>query len=57
VTVLEDFTGWPRGPLSIAIGVFDGVHIGHHALIRQTAAGAKQRGGRALAATFDPLPI
>ena len=57
MTVLEDFTGWPRGPLSIAIGVFDGVHIGHHALIRQTAAGAKQRGGRALAATFDPLPI
>ena len=57
MTVLEDFTGWPRGPLSIAIGVFDGVHIGHQALIRQTAAGAKQRGGRALAATFDPLPI
>jgi len=57
VSVLEDFTGWPRGPLSIAIGVFDGVHIGHQALIRQTATGAKQQGGRALAATFDPLPI
>ena len=55
--VLSDFTGWPRGPLSIAIGVFDGVHIGHQALIRQTAKGAKQLGGRALAATFDPLPI
>jgi len=57
VTVLEDFTGWPRGPLSIAIGVFDGVHIGHRALMRQTAARAKQQGGRAIAATFDPLPI
>jgi riboflavin kinase/FMN adenylyltransferase len=55
--VFSDFTGWPRGPLSIAIGVFDGVHIGHQALIRQTAEGAKQQGGRALAATFDPLPI
>jgi riboflavin kinase/FMN adenylyltransferase len=55
--VLHDFTGWPRGPLSIAIGVFDGVHIGHQALIRQTAEGARQQGGRALAATFDPLPI
>jgi riboflavin kinase/FMN adenylyltransferase len=54
---LDDFTGWPRGPLSIAIGVFDGVHIGHQALIRQTAAGAKRQGGRPLAATFDPLPI
>jgi riboflavin kinase / FMN adenylyltransferase len=57
VSVLSDFNGWPRGPLSIAIGVFDGVHVGHQALIRQTAEGAKQTGGRALAATFDPLPI
>ena len=55
--VLRDFTGWPRGPLSIAIGVFDGVHIGHQALIGQTAARAKRDGGTALAATFDPLPI
>jgi riboflavin kinase/FMN adenylyltransferase len=57
VSVLFDFTAWPRGPLSIAIGVFDGVHIGHQALIRQTAESATQQGGRALAATFDPLPI
>src|SRR6195256_1347288 len=57
MSVLSDFTAWPRGPLSIAIGVFDGVHVGHQALIQQTAEGAKQKGGRALAATFDPLPI
>jgi riboflavin kinase/FMN adenylyltransferase len=57
VGALSDFSGWPRGPIAIAIGVFDGVHIGHQALIRQTAEGAKQLGGRALAATFDPLPI
>lgn len=57
MSVLHDFAGWPRGPLSIAIGVFDGVHIGHQALIGQTAARAKEQGGRALAATFDPLPI
>jgi riboflavin kinase/FMN adenylyltransferase len=57
VSVLHDFAGWPRGPLSIAIGVFDGVHVGHQALIGQTAKGAKELGGRALAATFDPLPI
>lgn len=55
--VLSDFDRWPPRPLSIAIGVFDGVHIGHQALIRQTAEGAKQIHGRALAATFDPLPI
>ena len=55
--MLTDFAGWPRGPLSVAIGVFDGVHVGHHALIRQSAERAKQQRGRALAATFDPLPI
>jgi riboflavin kinase/FMN adenylyltransferase len=57
VSVLYDFTRWPPGQLAIAIGVFDGVHIGHQALIGQTAEGAKQLRGRALAATFDPLPI
>jgi riboflavin kinase/FMN adenylyltransferase len=57
VSVLHDFARWPRGQVSIAVGVFDGVHIGHQALIGQTATGAKQFGGRALAATFDPLPI
>ncbi|HKY50643.1 MAG TPA: bifunctional riboflavin kinase/FAD synthetase [Candidatus Limnocylindria bacterium] len=55
--VIRDFTAWPRGPLAIAIGVFDGVHIGHRALIEQTAARADELGGKALAATFEPLPI
>ncbi|HEV8228651.1 MAG TPA: hypothetical protein VGQ86_01745, partial [Candidatus Limnocylindria bacterium] len=55
--VLSDFDGWPLGPLFLAIGVFDGVHVGHRALIRRVAARAKEQGGRALAATFDPLPI
>jgi riboflavin kinase/FMN adenylyltransferase len=57
VSVIRDFAVWPRGSLAIAIGVFDGVHIGHRALIRQTAARAAAQAGRALAATFDPLPI
>jgi riboflavin kinase/FMN adenylyltransferase len=57
VSVLHDFAGWPHGPLSLAIGVFDGVHIGHQALIRQTAERASRENGVALAATFDPLPI
>lgn len=55
--MVHDWDGWPRGPLSIAIGVFDGVHVGHQALIRATAERARRQGGRALAATFDPLPI
>lgn len=52
-----DFTGWPRGALHLAIGVFDGVHIGHRALIARLSEGARAEGALALAATFDPLPI
>jgi riboflavin kinase / FMN adenylyltransferase len=37
--------------------VFDGVHLGHRALIAQLAHGARQAGARAVAATFDPIPI
>jgi riboflavin kinase/FMN adenylyltransferase len=57
VSVLHDFGGWPLGPLAVAIGVFDGVHIGHQSLMRQTAERASAQRGRAVAATFDPLPI
>jgi riboflavin kinase/FMN adenylyltransferase len=57
VAELSDFTGWPRGPLSIAIGVFDGVHVGHRALIRQAAQRAREQRGTPLATTFHPLPI
>ncbi len=54
---LRDFTSWPKGPVHLAIGVFDGVHLGHRALIAQLARGAREEHARAVAATFDPLPI
>jgi len=57
VSVVHDFAGWPRGPLHLAIGVFDGVHAGHQALIRRVAERAKSEGATPVAATFDPLPI
>jgi len=41
----------------LAIGVFDGVHLGHRALIAHLARGARQAAATAVAATFDPLPI
>jgi len=52
-----DFNGWPRGPIHLAVGVFDGVHLGHRALIAHLARGARLEQATALAATFDPLPI
>lgn len=54
---LRDFTEWPRSPLHLAVGVFDGVHLGHRALIARLRDGARAEGALALAATFDPLPI
>ncbi len=44
------------GPLCVAIGVFDGVHLGHRALIERTLAEARQKGGSAAALTFHPHP-
>src|SRR5436305_3211704 len=44
------------GPLFIAIGVFDGVHLGHQAVISTSAEHALAENGTALVVTFDPHP-
>jgi riboflavin kinase/FMN adenylyltransferase len=41
----------------VTIGNFDGVHLGHRALIEATIRGAGRIGGPAVAVTFDPPPI
>jgi len=40
----------------IALGFFDGVHIGHGALLRRTAERARERGAQSAAFTFDRAP-
>jgi riboflavin kinase / FMN adenylyltransferase len=40
----------------LAIGVFDGVHLGHQQIIRQTIADARQHDAIALVLTFDQHP-
>jgi riboflavin kinase / FMN adenylyltransferase len=45
----------PRGAV-IALGNFDGVHLGHRAVIAAAMRMAKARGTRALAMTFEPHP-
>lgn len=44
------------GDAVIAIGAFDGIHIGHRSLIERTVADARRRGVAAVAVTFDPDP-
>ena len=57
MTIVHDFAGWPSGPLHLAVGVFDGVHVGHQALVRGVAERARAESSTPMAATFDPLPI
>lgn len=42
---------------SLTIGVFDGVHRGHQALVAETVARAAGEGLRSLVVTFDPNPL
>ena len=45
-----------RGPLFLAIGVFDGVHRGHQAVISTSADHAPVANGTPVVVTFDPHP-
>src|SRR5213594_2510750 len=42
--------------VSVAIGMFDGVHLGHQQVLRQTIEDARQHEGIAVAITFDRHP-
>ena len=44
------------GPLALAVGVFDGLHLGHQEVIRAAQEHAAQHHGTAVVATFDPHP-
>src|SRR5580765_7554136 len=52
---ISDLSALP-GPLFLAIGVFDGVHLGHQAVISTSARHAKDAGGTPVVVTFDPHP-
>jgi len=43
-------------PVCLAIGVFDGVHLGHQQIIRQMVTAARQADAVALVVTFDQHP-
>jgi len=44
------------GPIFLAIGVFDGVHLGHQTVISTSARHAKDANGTPVVVTFDPHP-
>jgi riboflavin kinase/FMN adenylyltransferase len=56
--LFRDLHGAPAGPRgSVAcIGAFDGLHLGHRALVRRAVARARELDAEAVALTFEPLP-
>ncbi len=47
----------PRVRRAVALGTFDGVHMGHRALISEVIVRARELDARASVATFDPMPL
>lgn len=56
VSHLSEVTGLPAKPLHLAIGMFDGVHLGHRAVIDAAIQSARRSGGVAGVLTFWPHP-
>jgi riboflavin kinase/FMN adenylyltransferase len=46
----------PTGPRAVAIGVFDGLHIGHQAILERARSVADELAGSSLVLTFEPTP-
>jgi riboflavin kinase / FMN adenylyltransferase len=44
------------GPAVVTVGFFDGVHLGHQAVLGTIVEGARERGIRSVAITFDRHP-
>ena len=47
---------YPSSPLVVALGSFDGVHLGHQRIIRRAAEIAADLQGMTAVLTYDPLP-
>jgi riboflavin kinase/FMN adenylyltransferase len=56
LTTFEELAGIEED-LHLALGVFDGVHVGHRAVIGRALESARRSGGLVGVVTFDPHPI
>jgi len=61
VTVIAQFHGLervalPASPVHLAVGIFDGVHLGHRAVIEGAVQSARRSSGVSAVLTFSPHP-
>lgn len=54
--VYSDIDSYPVCPAAVCVGVFDGLHLGHRALLAELASEAQARGLTSVVVTFDPHP-
>ena len=55
--IIRDLATLARHPYPVVtLGNFDGVHLGHRAILKATIDRARAAGGTAFAITYDPLP-
>lgn len=55
---IEGFAGIPEGASThLTLGAYDGVHIGHQALIRRTVETSEERGALSVVFTFKNHPL
>ena len=56
--LFRDVDGGPLCPNGsvVCIGTFDGLHLGHRALVRHAVARARTIGVESVALSFEPLP-
>ena len=55
--IFTDESQYDLGPCAAALGTFDGLHIGHRALIRRAMALAEELGAASVVYTFDRHPL
>lgn len=59
IELIHDVKGLPNhdGPVVVAIGIFDGVHVGHQRIISEAVSEARGQGLKSVVLTFDPHPL
>ncbi len=54
--IVEGLDALEARPRVIALGTFDGVHLGHKRLIHEALERARELGATSTVATFEPMP-